>query len=159
MKRVAMILALIGLLVGSSVFAANDDWEKLVAKTDWKAYSKNLVAALKSDNLGLQVSAMQQVIKYKDYLDVDRAVLDLVRVYRRHKDDRMRQLALVTLYSMKNDWAMGIVKRDFNFECCPKVKKLMAVILYERSKKDLATEESEKIIASIHERPLEMTRE
>ena len=137
MKRTAMILSLLCLLVGSSVFAANDDWKKLLSKTDWNVYSKNLVTALKSDNLGLQVSAMQQVIKYKDYINVDRAALDLVRIYRRHKDDRMRQLALVTLYSAKNDWAMGIIKRDFNFECCPKVKRLMAAMLVEKSKKNL----------------------
>ena len=101
---------------------------------------------------------MQQAIKYKDYINVDHAALDLVRIYRRHKDDRMRQLALVTLYSAKNDWAMGIVKRDFNFECCPHVKRLMAAMLFEKSKKNLASEESEKILASIYETPINMTR-
>jgi hypothetical protein len=156
MKRVAIVLALICLLLGSSVFAADEDWKKLMAKTDWDLYSKNMVAALKTDNLGLQVSAMQQAIKYKDYINVDNAALNLVRIYRRHKDNRMRQLALVTLYSAKNDWAMGIVRRDFNFECCPHVKRLMAAMLFEKSKKNLVSEESDKIFASIYETPIEM---
>lgn len=71
----------------------------------------------------------------------------------------MRQLALVTLYSTQNDWAMGIVKRDYNFECCPQVKRLMAAMLYEKSKKDLVSEESKKIIASIYETPVNLSQD
>ena len=65
---------------------------------------------------------MQLVITYADKLDVSDAALDLVRLYRTHKDERVRQMALVTIHTINNDWAAGIVKRDYAFEKSNKIK-------------------------------------
>ena len=97
--------------------------------TDFEAFSKNLVKALKSDNQGLQVSAMQKVIKYGTKVNVDAAVINIVRVYRTNKDERFRQLALAAISSMQNEWAVGIVQRDYRFERNPKIKRMMAAVL------------------------------
>ncbi len=93
------------------------------------------------------------MIHHKDKVNVDRAVLDIVRLYRIHKDERVRQLALVTLHAMQNDWAVSIIKRDFNFEKSPQIKRIMLAILYDKTKKLDAREEGDKIVASIQESP------
>jgi len=158
MKRIILTFTLLFIFLTSIVWTANledqDAWNKLLAKTNWELFSKNLVNALNSDNLGLKVSAMQKVIKYKEKVDVEDAALEIVRLYRRHKDERVRQLALVTLHSMQNDWALGIVKRDYNFENNSKIKRLMAAIIVDR-KKTKTSMESSQIISAYMEESLE----
>jgi hypothetical protein len=158
MKRITLTFALLFIFLTSIAWTANledqDAWNKIIAKTNWKLFSKNLVQAIKSDNLGLKVSAMQKVIKYKEKVDVEDAALEVVRLYRRHKDDRVRQLALVTLHSMQNDWALGIVKRDYNFENNSKIKRLMAAIIVDQENTETSME-SDQIISAYVEESLE----
>ena len=158
MKRIILTYALLFIFLTSIAWTANlndqEKWNKLFANTNWELFSKNLVKALNSDNLGLKVSAMQKVIKYKEKVDVEDAALEIVRLYRRHKDERVRQLALVTLHSMQNDWALGIVKRDYNFENNSKIKRLMAAIITDRKKTEISLE-SDKIISAYVEESLE----
>lgn len=108
----------------------------MVKKTDWKTFSKNLVIALKSGNTGLQVSAMQLVIKWDKKVNVSAAALDLVKLYRKHENEKVRQIALVTINTMNNDFAAGIVARDIAFEKSEQMKRLMvAVIKQNRAKR------------------------
>ncbi len=148
MKRFAIFVILIQLCFASTVWSRDQD-----DKTNWDLFSKNLVKAIQNKNLGLKISALQHVIHHKDNINVDRAVIDIVRLYRSHKDDRVRQLALVTLHAMENDWAIGIIKRDFRFEKSPQIKRIMLAILYDKTKKLNAREEGDKIVASIQESP------
>lgn len=83
---------------------------------NWEAFGKNLVKAIQSDNEGLQQSAMCMIIRYADYLNVKDARFDIVRIFRSHKNPRVRQLAMVTLYQMKDGWAMYFLKRNIKFE-------------------------------------------
>lgn len=131
MKRT--FTSIITLLFALSVFTANVSFAK--EKDNWDAFSKNLVAALQTPNTGLQVSAMQQVIKHADKVNVDAAALDLIKLYRRHKDDSVRQMALVTINSVNNEWALEIVKRDFEFEKSKTIKRMMAAIIKEGQSK------------------------
>ncbi len=95
---------------------------------EWAKFSKNIVKALKSDNPGLQKSAMQMVIKYGDKLDVEDAVFDVMRIFRNEKDRGERRLALATMVSMNNDWAMGFLKRQSEFENDPVIKNQLISI-------------------------------
>lgn len=97
--------------------------------TDWQAFSKNLVKALATPNEGLQLSAMQQIITYADKLDVDDAVFDIMRFYRDHKNEKVRQLALTTLYKTQNKWAMGFLRLAVRFEKSPLLKRQIYKIL------------------------------
>ena len=99
------------------------------AQTDWNAFSKNLVKGLKSDNEGVRLSAMQQVITYSDKVHVDDAVFDIVEVYRSHDDIKVRQLALTTLHKTNNAWAMNFLKRNLEFEKSPVLKAQIYHIL------------------------------
>lgn len=96
---------------------------------DNEDFSKNLVRALKSDNQGLQVSALQLVIKYGKEVNVKDATLDIVRIYRRSNNEQFRKLALAAINASKNEWAIGVIARDYQFETNPKIKKMMAAVL------------------------------
>ena len=83
-----------------------------------------------SENTGVKQSAMQLIRKYGDKLKLDNdSIFELVKIYRWQKDVRYRQLALVTLYSLKDKWAMGFIKRSLEFENDPVLKHTIAAIV------------------------------
>jgi hypothetical protein len=122
MKRITTIVAVfvfaLSLISAVDSQAANND-----------SFNKNLVKALKSDNQGLQVSALQLVVKYGKDIDIKDATLDVVRIYRRSNNEQFRQLALAAINASQNEWAIGVVARDYQFETNPKIKKMMAAVL------------------------------
>ncbi len=93
-------------------------------KVNWEIVSENIVNAIQSDNLGLQQSAMRLVIQFSDHVDVDEALLDMMRLYRFSDDSKMRQLALVTLNKIGNEYAMDFVRRNLKYETDEKIIKL-----------------------------------
>ena len=123
------------------------DWDKMIVSGDWHNFSKNLEGAVKSENMGLQVSAMQMVIKYSDKVTINNSVTNLVRVYRSDPNERFRQLALVTIHAIQNDWALGIVERDLGFERSPKIKKLMTAVIDNDSREVASIYENEVILS------------
>lgn len=108
---------------------------------NWKAFSKNLVKALKSENPGLQQSAMQMVIRYSDWLDVKAAEFDVMRIFRNQKNQAVRQLALMALIGMNSNWAVGFLKTQIEFEEDPIIKKQMLTVTSESFKKKPAKED------------------
>ena len=122
MKRITTIIAVF--VFALTLISAVDS-----QAADNKTFSKNLVKALKSDNQGLQVSALQLVVKYGKKVDVEDATLGVVRIYRRSNNEQFRQLALAAIHASQNDWAISVVARDYQFETNPKIKKMMAAVL------------------------------
>jgi len=108
------------------------------SEINWKAFSKNLVKALKSDNPGLQQSAMQMVIRYNSQLNVKEAEFDMMRVFRNQKNQAVRQLALTTLSNMDSKWAIGFLKTQIEFEEDPVIKKQLVAITSDSYKKKSA---------------------
>lgn len=133
MKRIIGIT--IVLVLGIMLIAWSNGTAQ-VAKTNWDAFSKNLVKAIASDNEGLQLSAMGMIIRYSDSLDVDDAVFDIVRIFRNHKNPRVRRLALVTLHKIQNDWSMYFLQRNRKFETDPAIlKQSCCIVNYYLAKK------------------------
>lgn len=99
------------------------------ANVNWDQFSKGLIQALKSNNEGLKLSAMQMVIKYGDKVNVDVARYDVMDTFLYSKDRRVRQLALVTLYKINNNFDMGLLERQINFEDDPVIKNQIAAVL------------------------------
>ena len=97
----------------------------------WERASKTMVRALKTDNDGLKISVLHNIIRYGDKLDVGDAVFDIMRIYRNHKDERVRQLALIALHKIENDWAMNFLKRALKFENSPILRKRIYAILFD----------------------------
>jgi hypothetical protein len=117
---------------------------------DWDAFSANLTVALKSDNAGLQQSAMCMIIQYADNLTIPRgAVFDIVRVFRSDKNENVRLLALVTLHKIEDPWAMDFLRRHRQFEQKTRIKQLCccAVNTYYAKQDSLKAEKQEKILA------------
>ena len=96
---------------------------------DWPAFSKNLTVALSSDNNGLKQSALQQIIKYHQSLDMKDAALAVMRIYRNHPDFQTRRLALTALPSTDSRLVIGFLRRAVEFEKSPVLHKQIMFIL------------------------------
>jgi hypothetical protein len=111
-------------------------------EADWTAFSKNLVRALGTSNEGLQISAMSMVVRYGEYLDVNDAVFNVVRIFRNSKNPKIRQLALVTLHKMQNKWAMGFLKRNLKFEENETILNQSRWVIHDYLTKSLASQQN-----------------
>ena len=144
LKRSIFFLIILALVFSTVPANAQTD------EVNWEAFSKNLVMALKTDNEGLQLSAMGMIIRYGDRLDVDDAVFDIVRIFRLHKNSRVRVLAMVALHKTQNDWAMYYLTRNMQFETDECVKKQCCRILnsYYAGLEKQEQESQEELLAS-----------
>lgn len=113
-------------------------------KENWEKFSKSLVEMFKSDNEGLKQSAMLQIITYADSLDVQDAAYDIYNIYKWHKDEKMRQLALVALYHIQYDWAMNQLVEDIKKEKSPILKKQLIFMVDEYNKKKQSEEQKKQ---------------
>jgi hypothetical protein len=102
----------------------------------WQTFSDNLTKSLKSENPGVQYSAMQLIIEYSDNIDVTDGVYDVMRVFRNNNDQKVRKLALVTLYKMNSDWAIEFLKMHQKYEENNEIKKTIASIVMAYQNKD-----------------------
>jgi len=106
-------------------------WAQEAEKIDWNAYSKNLVMAVKSNNDGLKYSAMQQIIRYAENLNVSQARYEIMDVFLKSENIKVRQLALVALSKINHPLDLGLLERQINFEENEVVKKQIAAVLVE----------------------------
>ncbi len=152
MKRIATIIALFALFctLSTGAYAGPDGDDVKKAKTEaeakaalvaseaaaidaatWKAFSTNLVHALKMDNDGVKVAAMQYIIRYGDKLDVDAAVFDVMGIYRNHNDDNVRRMAVVALGQMQSDGAIGFLRLSVEYEKSETVRHTIQAVVSE----------------------------
>ncbi len=126
MKRISISLIVLTMLVfAGSVFAGNQP-------DKWQTFSENIVTALKSDNDGLKQSALQMIIRYPDKLWVHDATFDIYNIYRYHENEKMRQLALIALSKMNNQWFQQELRRELDQEKSPALRKQIRAILAEK---------------------------
>lgn len=100
-------------------------------EAQWALFSKNLVRALKSENEGVRLGALQMIIHYGDQLDVDGAVIDVMRLYRNHSDDDVRRMAVVALGHMHNDGAIGYLRLSKDYEKSETVRRTIKDVIAE----------------------------
>jgi len=126
MKKFALFSMCVFVLLffTSSSFAQKDE--------QWFAFSVNLIEALKSNNEGLQISAMQLVIKHADKVWVHEAAYDIYQIFCNNENPRVRQLALVTLYKIQNRWALECLCKDVKKETNPIIQHQMQAIIHEQ---------------------------
>ena len=115
MKTVSIILTVAVVLM----FAGTDGFAQ-EKETNWDAFGKNLVKGIESGNEGVQQAAMRHIILYSQLypgkLDVNDAVWDIMKIFRTHKNPQVRRLAMVALFSIGNERAIFILKRNVKFE-------------------------------------------
>lgn len=121
MKRILFIL-LANIFCLTFLFAGNSE-------DKWQTFSNNITKSLKSENPGVKYSAMQLIIEYSDNINVEDGVYDVMREFRNNDDPNVRKLALITLYKMKNDWAIDFLKRHEKFEDNKEIKTTIASII------------------------------
>ena len=151
MKRIATCIALLALVgtFSTNALAHPDDVKNAKTQAEalavltaseaaavdaatWKVFSKNLIQALRMDNDGVKTAAMQYIIRYNTQLDVDEAAIDVARLYRNHKDDNVRRMAVVALSNMQSDWAIGYLRLSKNYEKSEPVRQTIQAVIAER---------------------------
>ena len=95
----------------------------------WDGDSDALVTFLKSDNDNLKIFAMQQIILNTDRVKVTRVSHHVYNVFRNHTNDKVRQLALVTLYKLNHIFILKNLVDDYYSESNPKIRMQIAYIL------------------------------
>lgn len=124
-----LLLALAGLLVASVSVRAQEH-----RKVDWDKYGDRLVEALKSTHEGLQLSAMQQTIRYGDSVDVVLARYVIMDKFMNNPNRKVRLLALRTLAQVDNPLDMGLLELQLKWEEDPLVKRQIAQVLLENGR-------------------------
>lgn len=124
------------LLVGSTAVANPDDDDKKLLTLpapahqmtveQWHSFGDNLERAIASGHDGLQNGAMRLAIQHSNFVDIDGATIDLMRIYRNHTNDNVRRLAVVTLASTGNRMALNYLRLHIPFEQSKVVKRTMA---------------------------------
>jgi hypothetical protein len=131
-------------LTVSLVFAMVMVFSNASASDEWNTFSDNLVQALSSDNDGLKASAMQMIIKHEGKVWVHDAAYNVYVIFKEHENPKMRQLALVALYKMQNDWFLNSIKDDFEEETNPAIRHQLLAIMCCKSNPAIEVEVDER---------------
>jgi hypothetical protein len=145
MKRLIVLTTILMVSLFSMAWAEEG---AQVEKVDWQAFSKNLVKAIATPNEGLQQSAMTKIIRYGDKLDVNDAAFDMFRIFRTHRNPKVRQLALVALHKIQNKRIMYYLKRNRKFEGNETIRQINAHIVQEFYVQG-KSQEKEKLFSSV----------
>jgi hypothetical protein len=142
MKRLFWILLVLSSF-SVSLFAQSD-----YKQIDWERFSSNIEIALSSGNAGLKQSAMQMIVRYNDHLNVDKAAEKVVKEFTGNRSQEMRKLALITLYKIRDDWAVEILKKHRAHERNTQIKETIESIVSAYENKDV--QEADKIVNDVY---------
>jgi hypothetical protein len=112
-------------------------------KEDWNKLSQSLRENVAADDPHTQRVAMREIILYnylsKNSLDLDETVFDLLTIYEESENTKVKQLAIVTLHSIGNEWSMDYLCDSIKFEKDKNLKKFMAFCVCDYRKNAIAT--------------------
>jgi hypothetical protein len=91
------------------------------------------------------------IIRYGDRLDVRASAFDVARLYRDHRDERMRHLAAVACLHLNDDWAVGYLRMSEPFERSARVLHSIRALLAEADAEEGARSKLGKGIAETGE--------
>jgi len=97
----------------------------------WNGNSDQLLKLLLSENEKDNVVALQIILTHIENIDTKSFSYYLYDLFRNHKNDKIRKMALVTLHKTKHYFAMQKLAKDYYIEKNPEIKKLIAFILDE----------------------------
>ncbi len=108
------------------------DRDTLLAGSEWKAFNKNLIEAIHSDNEGVREGALMQISRYGDFLEFpESTVFEVMRIYRDHDDPKIKRLAIVALGNMGSRWAIEFLDMLAPYEQNETLKKTMESVVRE----------------------------
>jgi hypothetical protein len=127
MKRLSLLTALL-VVLAVPVRADPPDLVPPPHNADeaaWVQFGENLVVALKSDNEGLKISALQHIAAFGERFDVSDARFEMVRLFRDNKDERVRMMALAALSKANDAWIGDFLYRSARYESDAHMASLM----------------------------------
>ncbi len=95
----------------------------------WNGSSEELVEFIKSNDENRKVFALQKIIMNPKFVNANHVAYDIYRMYRSHKNDKIRQMALVSLYKLEHYFLLKNLKDDLYKEKNPKIRKQIYAIL------------------------------
>ncbi len=97
--------------------------------------TRTLSDALESAHFGIQTSALRLMIQYGDQVAFShRTVIEVVRLYRDHSDDRVRRMAVVALGALDDEWGLDFLRRSLPYEQVAPVRHTVAAVIAEHQK-------------------------
>jgi hypothetical protein len=123
MHQFQIILATLVLFLSATfVFAQSD---VLI----WNGSSEELEKYIKSKDENKKVFALQKIIMNPENINTNYFAHDIYRMYRSHKNEKLRQMALVTLYKMKHYNLLKNLRNDLYTEKNLQIRKQIYSIL------------------------------
>lgn len=132
MKHAIKLLLVLVILAFSSPAAGQDAavQDTLLTPAQWMEFNENIAEAILSENEGVKVGALRQIIRYGHFLDMDRvSSFDVMRIYRNHKDDPMRRMAVLALGNMEDRWAVEFLDMLSEYEESETIRKTMEEVV------------------------------
>lgn len=103
---------------------------KHISAREWRSYSTHIMQALASDHDGLQQAALRMIILYGANIDVHRDdIVNILKLYREHYDDRLRRMAVVALGQTGDSFALSYLNRSAAFEKSKEVQRTIHAVL------------------------------
>ena len=97
---------------------------------EWETFGRAVEAGLKSDNVGVQSTALRLIIEYKDQFQLSSsAVVSVMHLYREGQSEKVRRMAVVSLGSMNSNLGTGFLERSVQFEDSANVKATIQAVL------------------------------
>ena len=122
MKRIFIIFALLIFISSSSIYS-QDSMEVFSKLTD-EDIELNLLEGVKSDNLGLKVSAAYFLGERKS----QKSVIPLMKILREDKSPEARIMAALSLFKIGDERGLFAVKQAIKFDDNDQVKKMCEIL-------------------------------
>lgn len=109
MRLTALCVVVMVALSPTTVSAHTDHHaaDTLLTPEGWANFSANLSKALESENRGVVTGALDQIIRYGDYLHFPQlTVFHVMRIARDDKDPQVRRMAIIAAGNMHSRWAI-----------------------------------------------------
>lgn len=143
MRTAKKLLALVITVLVTGAAAADPptlelqlDEAALFTAADWAAYSDRISDALASDHDGLREAALRMTVLHGQNLTLDRRdTIEMVRVFRDHKNAQMRRLAVVALNAADDHWGIEMLARSYRFENDRNVHYQIAAVLLDHAER------------------------
>lgn len=113
-NKIKYVLVLM-LILSVSIFAGNKNLEE-----KYKTIEDNLLVGLKTDNLGLKVSAAYFLGEMKS----ERAVIPLMKMLKGNTTEEEKLIAALSLAKIKSEKGMFAVKQRIKFDDSKRVQRL-----------------------------------
>lgn len=98
--------------------------DTLLTPQQWVEFHDNIALAIVSENPGVVEGGLRQIVRYGEFLNLERSsTFDVMRIYRDHDDMNMRMLAVRALGNANDRWAIEFLDMIVEWEENPAVKK------------------------------------